>query len=94
MAMLTAIYVHLTQNRLWKKVTIFAFSIVFAIAGNVGRIFTVILVAKFINPKLAAGMYHEYSGFLFFPIALVAMVLFGKLLNPRSSKRDGVEATV
>lgn len=81
MAMITAIYVHLTQDRLWKKVIIFAFSIVFAIVGNIGRIFTVILVAKFVNPKLASGIYHEYSGFLFFPIALIAMVLFSKLIN-------------
>ena len=57
MAMLTAIYVHLTQKELWKKLVIFAFSIVFAIAGNVGRILTVILVAKWINPTLAGGIY-------------------------------------
>lgn len=81
MAMITAVYVHLTQDRLWKKVVIFFFSIVFAIAGNIGRIFTVVLVAKFINPKLASGIYHEYSGFVFFPIALIAMFLFSKLLN-------------
>lgn len=81
MTMVTAIYVHLTQDKLWKKVTILAFSIVFAIVGNIGRIFTVILVAKFIDPKLASGIYHDYSGFVFFPIALVAMLLFSKLVN-------------
>jgi exosortase len=81
MTMITAIYVHLTQDKLWKKLTIFVFSIVFAILGNVGRIFTVILVAKFISPDLASGIYHEYSGFLFFPIALIAMFFFSKLLN-------------
>jgi exosortase len=81
MTMITAVYVHLTQNKLWKKILILAFSIVFAIAGNVGRIFTVILVAKFIDPKLASGIYHEYSGFVFFPIALIAMLLFSKLIN-------------
>lgn len=93
MAMITAIYVHLTQDRLWKKITIFAFSIAFAIAGNVGRIFTVMLVAKFVNPKLAAGIYHEYSGFLFFPIALLAMVLFSKMLNVGVPKRGVGSAT-
>ncbi len=87
MAMITAIYVHLTQNKLWKKLTIFAFSIVFAIAGNIGRIFTVVLVAKFIDPKLASGIYHDYSGFVFFPIALMAMVFFSKLLNMGDRKR-------
>lgn len=81
MAMITAVYVHLTQNRLWKKIVVFLFSIVFAITGNVGRIFTVVLVARFIDPKLASGIYHEYSGFVFFPIALLAMLLFSKLIN-------------
>jgi exosortase/archaeosortase family protein len=81
MTMLTAIYVHLTQLKMWKKIVIFGFSVVFAIAGNIGRIFTVILVAKFINPQLAAGIYHDYSGFISFPVALIAMLLFSKLLN-------------
>jgi len=81
MTMLTAVYVHITQDRLWKKVLILAFSIVFAIAGNIGRLFTVILVAKFIDPNLAAGIYHDYSGYVFFPVALLAMLAFSKLVN-------------
>jgi exosortase len=79
--MLAAIYVHITQREMWKKFVILAFSLVFAIAGNIGRIFTVILVAKFISPKLASGIYHDYSGFVFFPIALLAMLAFSKLIN-------------
>jgi exosortase len=81
MTMLAAIYVHLTQDKLWKKLVILAFSILFAIVGNIGRIFTVVLVAKFIDPKLAAGIYHDYSGYVFFPIALLAMLGFSKLIN-------------
>src|SRR5205807_6254943 len=68
MTMLTAIYVHLTQRKLWKKTVILTFSILFAIVGNIGRLFTVVLVAKFIDPKLASGIYHDYSGYVFFPI--------------------------
>jgi exosortase/archaeosortase family protein len=79
--MLTAIYVQLTQDKLWKKLVILAFSIVFAIVGNIGRLFTVVLVAKFIDPKLASGIYHDYSGYVFFPIALLAMLGFSKLIN-------------
>ena len=81
MTMITAIYVHLTQDALWKKGTILAFSIVFAIVGNAGRIFTVVIVAKLINPDLASGMYHDYSGYIFFPIALGVMLAFSKLIN-------------
>jgi exosortase len=92
MAMITAIFVHLTQNRLWKKIVIFVFSIVFAVVGNIGRLFTVVLVAKFIDPKLAAGIYHDYSGFLFFPIALLAMYFFSKVVNWGSVKNPRTEA--
>lgn len=85
MTMLAAIFVHLTQKEAWKKVTIFALSALFAIVGNIGRIFTVILVARFYDPKIAGGIYHDYSGYLFFPIAVAAMIGFSKLLNLKLS---------
>jgi exosortase len=81
MSMLTAVFVHLTQDAFWKKALIFAASLLFAIVGNIGRLFTVILFAKFISPEIAGGLYHDYSGFLFFPIALVAMTGFARLVN-------------
>lgn len=86
MVMITAIYVHIVEKQLWKKVTIFGLSIVFAIIGNVGRIFTIIIIAKFGFPEFAGGLYHEYSGFVFFPIALAAMFGTSKLLNLRSGQ--------
>ena len=53
----------------------------FAIVANVGRIFTIILIARLGYPDLAGGIYHEYSGFISFPVALGAMLLCHKLLN-------------
>lgn len=91
MAMLTAIYVHVTQNRLWKKILIFGFSVAFAIVGNIGRLFGVVLVARFIDPKLAAGIYHDYSGWFFFPIALLAMLGFSRLINTSWRRRFRTE---
>ncbi len=87
MLMLAAVYAHLAQDRLWKKLATFGMSIVFAIIGNAGRIVTILLLARFVSPKLAGGLYHEYSGFIFFPIALGAMVSFGKLLNLKNTDR-------
>jgi len=81
MTMLTAVFVHLTQNRLWKKLAIFSCSLVFAIIGNIGRIFTVVLVAKYYDPKIASGIYHDNSGYVFFTVAIVAMLFFAKLVN-------------
>lgn len=85
MTTLAALYVHFTQKEAWKQIVIFAGSVVFALIGNVGRIFTVILVARFISPTFASGLYHDYSGFIFFPFAVAAMVSFSQLVNLRWS---------
>jgi exosortase len=81
MTMLSALYVHFTQKEAWKQFVIFAGSVVFALIGNVGRVFTVILFARFISPRIAGGIYHDYSGFIFFPVAVLAMLAFSRLLN-------------
>jgi exosortase len=81
MTMLTAVFVHLTQDRFWKKGLIFGSSLLFAIIGNTGRIFTVVLVAKYYDSKFASGLYHDYSGYVFFPIALLAMLGFSQFVN-------------
>jgi exosortase len=82
--MLTAIYAHVFEKTWWKKLVVLACSIVFAIIANVGRIFTIILIARMGYPELAGGIYHDYSGFISFPVALGAMLLCHKLLNLRS----------
>ena len=81
MIMITAVYVHICEPKSWKKITIFCFSVLFAIIGNAGRIFTIIVVAKLGLPKVAGGLYHDWSDWVFFPIALLAMYGFAKLLN-------------
>ena len=81
MTTLTALFVHFTQREWWKKGVIFAGSVVFAVVGNIGRIFTVIVFAKFVSPRIAGGIYHDYSAFVFFPVAVMAMVGFARLVN-------------
>lgn len=80
-AMLSAIYGHFTQDRLWKKLAIFGASIVFALVGNTGRLVSILVVARLFGQDLAGGPYHGVSGYLSFPFAIAAMILFGKLLN-------------
>ncbi|MGI8436014.1 MAG: exosortase/archaeosortase family protein [Chthoniobacterales bacterium] len=94
MVMITSIYVHIVEKELWKKATIFILSVLFAIIGNAGRIFTIIIIAKLGFPEFAGGLYHEYSGFVFFPIALGAMLLTSKLLNLRAGDVRAKAATL
>jgi exosortase len=85
-AMLSAIYGHLTQDRLWKKVLIFGAALIFAIVGNAGRLVSIFMVAAVFGQDIAGGPYHNISGYLSFPFALGAMLLFGKLLNLKAGE--------
>ena len=84
-AMLSAIYGHLTQDRLWKKLAIFAAALLFAIIGNAGRLVSIFVVARLFGQNVAGGIYHDISGYLSFPFAIGAMLLFAKLLNLKAS---------
>ena len=53
----------------------------FAVLGNFARVFSVVLFARYLDPKTATGLYHDYSGLVFFPVAVIAMVGFGNVLN-------------
>jgi exosortase len=95
-AMLSAIYGHLTQDRLWKKVLIFGAALVFAIVGNACRLVSIFVVAALFGQDIAGGPYHNISGYLSFPFAIGAMLLFGKLLNmkPRAIQERVARAAV
>ena len=81
MSMLAALYVHFILKETWKQVVTFSGSIVFALVGNIARLLAVVLVAKWYDPEFAGGRFHDYSGFVFFPFAVVAMVAFANLIN-------------
>lgn len=82
MVMLTALYVHFYHRALWKKALILGASVIFAVVGNAGRIFTIIVLAQLGFPKFAGGLYHDWSSqLIFFPIALLTMLAFGRLLS-------------
>jgi exosortase len=91
-SMLSAIYGHLTQDRLWKKLLIFAAAIVFAIIGNAGRLVSIMVVARLFGQQIAGGPFHAISGYLSFPFAIAAMLLFGKLINLRFDDVKNVTA--
>ena len=81
MTALTAVYAYFTQKTLFKKWLLFVLSIPLAVAGNIGRIISIALVAIVSGQKLGAGLYHDWAGYVLFTIAIGLMVATGKLLN-------------
>lgn len=82
--LMTAVFAHLTQDRLWKKLLFFAASIPVAIIGNVARLSAIMIVAKVFGQKVAGGWFHDYSAFFIsFPFAFGSLCLWNKILNFR-----------
>jgi exosortase len=77
----TAAYGYVTQRALWKRWILFLCAMPLAVLGNLARVISIALVAQFYGQKTATNVYHEWSGFILFPVALAAMVLIGFLLN-------------
>ncbi len=81
MTALTAVYAYFTQRSFWKKWALFICSMPLAVAGNIARIVTVGLVAEAFGERVATGIYHDWSGYIVFTVAILLMVGVGSLLN-------------
>ena len=81
MTTLAALYAYFTMRGPVRGMLLFGSSLLFAVLGNFARVFSVVLFARFLDPQVATGLYHDYSGLVFFPVAVMAMVGFGNLLN-------------
>lgn len=88
--LMTAIFAHLTQDRLWKKLVLFAASIPVAVIGNIARITAVMIVARCFGQKIAGGWFHEISAYVVsFPFAFGSLCIVHKALNWRRASAGG-----
>jgi exosortase len=77
----TAAYAYVTQKSQWKRWALFLSSLPLAVLGNMARVVSIALVAQVYGQEVAGDIYHKWSGFILFPVALGAMVILGILLN-------------
>lgn len=96
--LMTAVFAHLTQDSLWKKLLLFASSVPVALAGNVVRLTGIMLVAKCFG-QAAGGWFDNIAAYLIsFPFAFGMLCLVNKVLNwgkvtPPSAGRPSAPAT-
>ena len=76
----TAAYGYVTQERQWKRWVLFLSAMPLAVLGNMARVISIAMVAEAYGQG-AANSFHEWSGFILFPVALAAMVMLGIGLN-------------
>ena len=81
LTLIAAIYAHLVHKSLWKKIALYLSAFPLAIVANVFRVASIIIIAEYGDAEFAGDLYHDYSGFIFFPIGLAGLVLVSKLLD-------------
>lgn len=81
MTALTAVYAYYTQTNIVKQWLLFCLSIPIAVVGNIARIISIALVAVTTGQEYAAGLHHDWAGYVFFAVAIGAMVGCGKLIS-------------
>jgi len=92
--LVSAVYAHLTQKTLWKKVVLCACSVPLAILSNCLRVASILVVAEYFSADFAAKTYHEGSGFLFFlAVGLAGLAAVDWLLNGRGKKTVVIRRT-
>jgi exosortase len=77
LAAITAAYAYLTQRTLWQKWLLFACSVPLAVIGNIARIFTIAIVARYFGQEAGVGFYHDYSAYLVFVVGTLLMMQAG-----------------
>ena len=87
---LTAGYAYFTQRRWVARVALFALAIPIAVLGNIARLVSICVVGMYASRDFAMGFYHDYSGYVVFAVAILAMVAAGEVIS-RLSRGNGVE---
>lgn len=78
---LTAAYAWFNQPTWLRRGFLFALSVPLAVLGNVVRIITICLFAAWTEPDFALGFYHDYSGYIVFIVAILAMLACSEFIS-------------
>lgn len=87
MMAVAAAYSHVTQRTTGRRWVLFLCSIPLAVIGNASRIVAVGLVAVGFGTDAAMGVYHDYSGYLFYAVAIGGLLLVDWRMNRGQSLR-------
>ncbi len=85
---LTALAAYLLEGPLWARLLLVAFAVPLAMLGNILRVTSLIVVAYAWGVDAAFTFYHDYSGPIFFIMALLLLWPLARLMQLRSLRTD------
>ena len=80
MLALTAAYGYFQLTSNWQRWILFACAVPLAVIGNVARILVIAIIAGLWGQNTAMGVYHTYSGYIVFAVAILLMLAVSRLL--------------
>jgi exosortase len=80
---LAAVYAFILKGSMIKRSILFIIAFPLAVAANVLRIFSIILVTHFVNVEVATGWYHDISSAIFFFISFGILALIAWAMRCR-----------
>lgn len=78
---LTTLASYLVSGPAWGRILLILAAIPLALMGNILRVASLIYIARWFGADSAFTFYHDYSGILFFLVALALLYPLGRLLQ-------------
>jgi exosortase len=75
------------ERKVWMRCLLVLFAIPVAVFANALRIVISALLAQYVNPQLAEGFFHAFSGFLLFLLSFAAITTFHTLGTRLAQRR-------
>jgi exosortase len=85
---LVGLVVFIVQGPWWGKLLLAFSSIPIAIAGNIARVASLLVVANTWGAEAGFNYYHDYSSIVFFVSAVVLLVIFSRWVRCREIRDD------
>jgi len=85
---LTTLAAYVVEGALWRKIALVLVSIPLAILGNILRVASLLWVARVYGAEAGFIFYHDYSGILFFALALLLLYPIARLLRCNTLRTD------
>ncbi len=84
---LAALYAYLLEGSIFMKAAVFVSALPIAIAANVLRITSILLVANVYGGDAAMRFFHDFSSLLLFSISLIGLLIVGRCFGSLRFKR-------
>ena len=85
----SAIFIYLLKCPLLKKAALFCITIPVAIAANIIRVTSIILIADHYGVDVAMRLFHDFSSPFLFIIAFIFLIILSKLVKCRIGEKGG-----